>query len=79
MERRSEKREARSEKEGSRMAEIVENQVKRSVRARSEAMQPVPLERVTPSPLIRAVFWGLRVYILAMVVAVIIGFMRGAR
>ncbi len=61
------------------MSEIVENDARESARARSDAMQPVALERVVPSPLIRAVFWGLRVYILAMVVAVVIGFMRGAR
>lgn len=61
------------------MSEIVGNDAARSAGGASEAMRPVPLERVTPSPLIRAVFWGLRVYILAMVVAVVIGFMRGAR
>lgn len=61
------------------MSEMMENDAQGSARARSETMQPVPLERAMPSPLIRAVFWGLRVYILAMVVAVIIGFMRGAR
>jgi hypothetical protein len=61
------------------MSEMVENEASASAHARSEAMQPVALERAMPSRLIRVVFWGLRVYILAMVVAVVIGFMRGAR
>jgi hypothetical protein len=39
--------------------------------------EPVKLERVTPSGPIRIIFWGLRIYIVVMVVVVVIGFTRG--
>jgi hypothetical protein len=38
---------------------------------------PVTLTRVTPNRRIQIVFWGLRAYIVVMVVLVIIGFTRG--
>jgi hypothetical protein len=38
---------------------------------------PVALTRVTPSGFIRWAFWGLRIYIVAMLVLVAIGFSRG--
>ncbi len=38
---------------------------------------PVVLTRVTPSGFIRWAFWGLRIYIVAMLVLVGIGFSRG--
>lgn len=46
---------------------------------------PLPVEDLTPVPLTRAQvkgwirwsFWGLRLYILVMLVLVVIGFMRG--
>lgn len=38
---------------------------------------PVKLTRVTPNRRIQVVFWGLRAYIVVMVVLVIIGFTRG--
>ncbi len=37
----------------------------------------VTLERITPKGSIRFIFWGLRIYIVAMLVLVIIGFSRG--
>lgn len=42
-----------------------------------EIEPPVPLTRVAPSGIVRIVFWGLRVYILAMLILVGIGFARG--
>lgn len=41
------------------------------------ADEPVTLTRVTPNRRIQIVFWGLRAYIVVMVVLVIIGFARG--
>lgn len=38
---------------------------------------PVALTRITPGRTIRAVFWGLRVYIGLMMALVIVGFLRG--
>ena len=38
---------------------------------------PVSLTRVTPSGFVRWAFWGLRIYIVAMLVLVAIGFSRG--
>jgi hypothetical protein len=38
---------------------------------------PVELRRIQPRGVIRVVFWGLRLYILVMVILVIIGFARG--
>ncbi len=38
---------------------------------------PVALKRITPKGSIRLVFWGLRIYIVVMVVLVLIGFSRG--
>ncbi|MCI0182149.1 MAG: hypothetical protein OWR52_12870 [Acidibacillus sp.] len=40
-------------------------------------MQPVELKRAKVSGWVKFVFWGLRVYIVAMVVLVAIGFARG--
>jgi len=38
---------------------------------------PVVLTRITPSGFIQWAFWGLRIYIVAMLVLVGIGFSRG--
>ncbi len=38
-----------------------------------------PLTPIVPRGWVRLVFWGLRVYIVAMLVLVIIGFSRGLR
>ncbi|MHB1956600.1 MAG: hypothetical protein ACYCOU_22955 [Sulfobacillus sp.] len=38
---------------------------------------PVELTRIVPKGSIRIVFWGLRIYIVVMIVLVIIGFSRG--
>ncbi|WP_181362923.1 hypothetical protein [Sulfoacidibacillus thermotolerans] len=40
-------------------------------------MQPVELTRAKVRGWVRAVFWGLRLYILIMIVLVIIGFAHG--
>ncbi|MCL5972388.1 MAG: hypothetical protein M1499_07495 [Firmicutes bacterium] len=42
-----------------------------------EAETPVELTKIVPRGSIRLVFWGLRIYIVVMVVLVIIGFTRG--
>ena len=56
------------------------------MKARQNALQvvppgspevPVELTRITPRGSIRLVFWGLRIYIVTMIVLVIIGFSRG--
>ena len=47
------------------------------VRPVLESQRPVELIKIVPKGSIRVVFWGLRVYILLMVVLVVIGFARG--
>ena len=42
-----------------------------------ETEAPAKLTKIVPKGSIRMVFWGLRIYILLMVVLVIIGFTRG--
>ncbi|WP_192847702.1 hypothetical protein [Sulfobacillus thermosulfidooxidans] len=42
-----------------------------------ETEQPVKLTRIVPKGSIRLVFWGLRIYIVVMLILVIIGFSRG--
>ena len=42
-----------------------------------ELDQPVPLKRIKPKGAIRIAFWGLRIYIMLMLVMVGIGFVRG--
>ena len=39
--------------------------------------QPIPLKKIVPKGSIRVVFWGLRIYIVAMLVLVIVGFAHG--
>ena len=38
----------------------------------------VELQRITPKGSIRVVFWGLRIYIVVMLILVVIGFSRGS-
>ncbi len=38
----------------------------------------VELQRITPNGSIRVVFWGLRIYIVVMLILVVIGFSRGS-
>jgi hypothetical protein len=40
--------------------------------------EPIRLTQIQPKGSIRAVFWGLRIYIALMVVLVVIGFLHGA-
>jgi hypothetical protein len=42
-----------------------------------ETETPVELTKIVPKGAIRVVFWGLRIYIVLMVILVIIGFTRG--
>ena len=42
------------------------------------APAPGPLTRAPVKGWVKAVFWGLRVYIVAMLVLVLVGFARGA-
>ncbi|MCY0879708.1 MAG: hypothetical protein OWU84_12305 [Firmicutes bacterium] len=40
--------------------------------------EPIQLTPIQPKGAVRAVFWGLRVYIALMVALVVIGFLHGA-
>ncbi|MCY0881104.1 MAG: hypothetical protein OWS74_03835 [Firmicutes bacterium] len=42
-----------------------------------ESLRPVPLTRGNVKGWIQWIFWGLRIYIVVMVVLVVIGFARG--
>lgn len=39
--------------------------------------RPVVLARISPTGFVRWAFWGLRLYIVVMLVLVVIGFIRG--
>lgn len=43
----------------------------------TEPEPPVPLRRITPRGSVQLAFWGLRVYIVGMLILVAIGFSRG--
>lgn len=43
----------------------------------SELEPPVPLTRIHPKGPVQIAFWGLRIYIMVMLVLVAIGFARG--
>ncbi len=48
-----------------------------SLVARTDRMAPVELTKAQVKGWVRVVFWGLRVYIVVMIVLVAIGFARG--